>query len=139
MLDRARYRLSTVITGLISHERRLTQRIVELARDPLSYFGNLVSPPPRHKKEPRMQKPGGGRPHVTTSFMMQVKEHRAFTLETMANHSSPTEFLQEIRQMVTQLKSYLLQSTELQAMLEPQHQYTPDKMGKIQVDSLAVF
>lgn len=45
MLDRARYRLSTVITGLISHERRLTQRIVELARDPLSYFGNLVSPP----------------------------------------------------------------------------------------------
>lgn len=74
-----------------------------------------------------------------TSFMMQVKEHRAFTLETMANHSSPTELLQEIRQMVTQLKSYLLQSTELQAMLEPQHQYTPDKMGKIRVDSLAVF
>lgn len=43
MLDRARYRLSTVLTGLISHDRRLTQRIVELARDPLSYFGNLVS------------------------------------------------------------------------------------------------
>ncbi|KAE8277224.1 Ras and Rab interactor 3 Ras interaction/interference protein 3 [Larimichthys crocea] len=40
MLDRARYRLSTVLTGLISHDRRLTQRIVELARDPLSYFGN---------------------------------------------------------------------------------------------------
>lgn len=71
--------------------------------------------------------------------MMQVKEHRAFTLETMANHSSPTELLQEIRQMVTQLKSYLLQSTELQAMLEPQHQYTLDKMGKIRVESLAVF
>lgn len=43
MLDRARYRLSTVLTGLISHDRRLSQRIVELARDPLSYFGNLVS------------------------------------------------------------------------------------------------
>lgn len=42
MLDRARHRLSTVLTGLISHDRRLTQRIVELARDPLSYFGNLV-------------------------------------------------------------------------------------------------
>lgn len=37
--------------------------------------------------------------------------------------------LQEIRQMMTQLKSYLLQSTELQAMLEPQHQYTQDKLG----------
>ncbi|KAM8736947.1 ras and Rab interactor 3 isoform 2-T2 [Acanthopagrus schlegelii] len=101
MLDRARYRLSTVLTGLISHDRRLTQRIVELARDPLSYFGNLV------------------------------KEHRAFTLETMSNHSSSTELLQEIRQMVTQLKSYLLQSTELQAMLEPQHQYAQDKLESI--------
>uniref|UniRef100_A0A8C9ZUP3 Ras and Rab interactor 3 n=1 Tax=Sander lucioperca TaxID=283035 RepID=A0A8C9ZUP3_SANLU len=98
MLDRARYRLSNVITGLISHDRRLTQRIVELARDPLSYFGNLV------------------------------KEHRAFTLETMSNHSSSTELLQEIRQMMTQLKSYLLQSTELQAILEPQHQYAQDKL-----------
>ncbi|XP_070699048.1 ras and Rab interactor 3 [Pempheris klunzingeri] len=101
MLDRARYRLSTVLTGLISHDRRLTQRIVELARDPLSYFGNLV------------------------------KEHRAFTLETMLKHSSSTELLQEIRQMVTQLKSYLLQSTELQAMLEPQHQYSQDKLENI--------
>ncbi|KAM3595277.1 uncharacterized protein V6R79_020994 [Siganus canaliculatus] len=101
MLDRARYRLSTVLTGLISHDRRLTQRIVELARDPQSYFGNLV------------------------------KEHRTFTLETMSNHSTSTELLQEIRQMVTQLKSYLLQSTELQAMLEPQHQYAQDKLESI--------
>ncbi|XP_005751800.1 ras and Rab interactor 3 [Pundamilia nyererei] len=101
MLDKARYRLSTVLTGLISHERRLTQRIVELARDPFSYFGNLV------------------------------KEHRAFTLETMSSHSSSTEMLQEIRQMMTQLKSYLLQSTELQAMLEPQHQYMQDKLESI--------
>ncbi|XP_041827883.1 ras and Rab interactor 3 isoform X2 [Melanotaenia boesemani] len=94
MLNRARNRLSTVLTGLISHDRRLTKRIIELARDPLSYFGNLL------------------------------KEHRAFTLETMSKHSTTTELLQEIRQMMTQLKSYLLQSTELQAMLEPQHQYT---------------
>lgn len=47
----------------------------------------------------------------------------------MLNHSSSTELLQEIRQMVTQLKSYLLQSTELQAMLEPQHHYAQDKLG----------
>ncbi|KAM7376705.1 hypothetical protein PAMP_006417 [Pampus punctatissimus] len=101
MLDRARYRLSTVLTGLISHDRRLTQRIVEVARDPHSYFGNLV------------------------------KEHRAFTLETMSNHSTSTELLQEIRQMMTQLKSYLLQSTELQAMLDPQHQYAQEKLESI--------
>ncbi|XP_056151717.1 ras and Rab interactor 3 [Lampris incognitus] len=101
ILDRARHRLSTVLTGLISHDRRLTQRIVELARDPMSYFGNLV------------------------------KEHRTFTLETMSRHTSSTELLQEIRQMVTQLKSYLLQSTELQVMLEPQHQYTQEKLETI--------
>lgn len=64
-------------------------------------------------------------------FGIQVKEHRMFTLETMSKHSSSTELLQEIRQMMTQLKSYLLQSTELQAMLEPQHQYTQDKLGKL--------
>nr|XP_057946927.1 ras and Rab interactor 3-like isoform X2 [Doryrhamphus excisus]XP_057946928.1 ras and Rab interactor 3-like isoform X2 [Doryrhamphus excisus] len=101
MLDKARSRLSTVITGLISHDRRLSQRIVELARDPLSYFGNLV------------------------------KEHRTFTLETMSKHSTSTELLQEMRQMMTQLKSYLLQSTELQAMMEPQHQYSQDKLESI--------
>lgn len=101
ILDRARYRLSTVLTGLISHDRRLKQRVVELARDPASYFGSLV------------------------------KEHRAFTLETMSKHASTTELLQEIRQMMTQLKSYLLQSTELQAMLEPQHQYPQDKLESI--------
>ncbi|XP_077430745.1 ras and Rab interactor 3 isoform X2 [Vanacampus margaritifer] len=101
MLGKARSRLSTVITGLISHDRRLSQRIVELARDPLSYFGNLV------------------------------KEYRAFTLETMSNHSTSTELLQEIRQMMTQLKSYLLQSSELQAMMEPQHQCPQDKLESI--------
>lgn len=42
--------------------------------------------------------------------------------------------------MMTQLKSYLLQSTELQAMLEPQHQYTQDKLGKFKpFDSLRLF
>ena len=47
----------------------------------------------------------------------------------MTRHSSTTELLQEIRTMMTQLKSYLLQSTELQGMLGPQHQYTHDKLG----------
>ncbi|XP_075993712.1 ras and Rab interactor 3 [Genypterus blacodes] len=98
ILDRARSRLSTVFSGFISQDRRLTQRIVELARDPLSYFGNLV------------------------------KEHRAFTLESMSKHSTSTELLQEIRQMMTQLKSYLLQSAELHAMLEPHHHSAPDKL-----------
>ncbi|KAJ0008528.1 hypothetical protein NQD34_015943 [Periophthalmus magnuspinnatus] len=109
ILGRARHRLSSVLTGLISHDRRLTQRIVELARDPSSYFGNLVS----------------------QDSCVQVKEHRAFTLETMSRHASSTELLQEIRQMMTQLKSYLLQSTELHSMMEQQHQYAQDKLESI--------
>lgn len=36
--------------------------------------------------------------------------------------------------MMTQLKSYLLQSAELQAMLEPQHQYSQDKLGNCLTD-----
>ncbi|XP_061742480.1 ras and Rab interactor 3 isoform X2 [Nerophis ophidion] len=101
VLGRARTRLSTVITGLISNDRRLSQRIVELARNPQSYFGNLV------------------------------KDHRTFTLETMSNHSMSSELLQEIRQMMTQLKSYLLQSTELQTMMDPQHQCSQEKLESI--------
>lgn len=54
----------------------------------------------------------------------------------MSNHATSTELLQEIRQVMTQLKSYLLQSSELQAMLEPQHQYTQDKLGNSTQDDL---
>ncbi|KAK1793074.1 hypothetical protein P4O66_011481 [Electrophorus voltai] len=94
MLDRAKQRLSmvsfsTVFTSFMSADCKLQKRIVELARDGNTYFGNLV------------------------------QDYRAFTLETMQRHSSSTEMLQEIRQMMTQLKSYLIQSTELQNLQEP--------------------
>uniref|UniRef100_A0A8C9W7E9 Ras and Rab interactor 3 n=1 Tax=Scleropages formosus TaxID=113540 RepID=A0A8C9W7E9_SCLFO len=93
MLDRAKKRLSRVnlsymFTGLMSHEHKLQNRIVQLARDKDSYFGNLV------------------------------QDHRTFTLETMRKHGTSTKMLQEIRQMMTQLKCYLIQSTELQAQPE---------------------
>ncbi|KAF4083780.1 hypothetical protein AMELA_G00121280 [Ameiurus melas] len=93
MLDRAKQRLSmvnfsTVFTNFMSTDRKLQKRIVELARDGNTYFGNLV------------------------------QDYRAFTLDTMKRHSSSTEMLQEIRQMMTQLKSYLIQSTELQNLQE---------------------
>ncbi|KAB5562560.1 hypothetical protein PHYPO_G00019270 [Pangasianodon hypophthalmus] len=94
MLDRAKQRLSmvnfsTVFTSFMCTDRKLQKRIVELARDGSTYFGNLV------------------------------QDYRAFTLDTMRRHSSSTEMLQEIRQMMTQLKSYLIQSTELQTLQEP--------------------
>ncbi|KAI4895460.1 hypothetical protein NFI96_005475 [Prochilodus magdalenae] len=102
MLDRAKQRLSmvnfsTVFTNFMSADRKLQKRIVELARDGSTYFGNLV------------------------------QDYRAYTLDTMRRHSSSTEMLQEIRQMITQLKSYLIQSTELQNLQEPAV-YSEDKL-----------
>ncbi|XP_066529387.1 ras and Rab interactor 3 isoform X2 [Hoplias malabaricus] len=93
MLDRAKQRLSlvsfsTVFTTFMSADHKLQKRIVEMARDGNTYFGNLV------------------------------QDYRAYTLDTMRRHSSSTEMLQEIRQMMTQLKSYLIQSTELQNLQE---------------------
>ncbi|XP_062325603.1 ras and Rab interactor 3 [Osmerus eperlanus] len=93
ILDKAKSRLSmvnisNVFTGLLSADNKLQKRIVELSRDGSSYLGHLV------------------------------REHRAFTLETLGKHNSSTEMLQEIRQMMTQLKSYLIQSMELQGLLE---------------------
>ncbi|XP_031684496.1 ras and Rab interactor 3 [Oncorhynchus kisutch] len=105
MLDRAKQRLSmvnfsSVFTNFMSADHKLQKRMVELSRDGSSYFGNLV------------------------------KDYRVYILETMGKHSSSTELLQEIRQMMTQLKSYLIQSTELQNLLEP-NVYTEDKLEGI--------
>ncbi|XP_052000876.1 ras and Rab interactor 3 [Xyrauchen texanus] len=96
MLDRAKQRLSMVsmanlsnaLTGLMSADRKLHKRIVELSRDGNTYFGNLV------------------------------RDYQVFTLDTMRKHTSSTEMLQEIRQIITQLKSYLIQSAELQNLQE---------------------
>lgn len=103
MINKARKRLSRVnlsqmLTGLISAEKKLQHRILNLAQDRDSYFGNLVL------------------------------DYRAFTLEAMQKRTSSTEMLQEIRQMLTQLKGYLIQSTELQAILESSV-YHEEKLG----------
>ncbi|XP_017938334.2 ras and Rab interactor 3 [Manacus vitellinus] len=81
--------LSNVFTVFLSSDRKLQKKIVELAQDKDSYFGNLV------------------------------RDYRVYSLEMMAKQSSSTEMLQEIRLMMTQLKSYLVQSTELKALIDP--------------------
>ncbi|CAH2327655.1 ras and Rab interactor 3 [Pelobates cultripes] len=105
MLDKARNRLSivaitNVFTAFMSADRKLQKRITELAQDKESYFGNLV------------------------------QDYKAYTLEMMAQQSSSTEMLQEIRLMMTQLKSYLVQSTELKSMVD-YTLYTDDKLDVI--------
>lgn len=105
MLDRAKNRLSivaitNVFTAFMSAERKLQKRIGELAHDKDSYFGNLV------------------------------QDYKAYSLEMMAKQSSSTEMLQEIRLMMTQLKSYLVQSAELRTMLDAAL-YPDDKIDAI--------
>ncbi|XP_077124058.1 ras and Rab interactor 3 isoform X2 [Ranitomeya variabilis] len=105
MLDRAKNRLSIVaithvFSAFMSADRKLQKKITELAHDKASYFGNLV------------------------------QDYKAYSLEMMAKQSSSTEMLQEIRLMMTQLKSYLVQSTELKSMVD-YTLYTDDKIDAI--------
>lgn len=94
ILGKARHRLSlvsftSVFQAFLSNDRKLYKKVVELAQDKSSYFGNLV------------------------------QDYKVYSLEMMARQASSTEMLQEIRTMMTQLKSYLLQSTELKALVDP--------------------
>ncbi|KAM4014364.1 ras and Rab interactor 3 isoform 2-T2 [Anomaloglossus baeobatrachus] len=105
MLDRAKNRLSIVaitqvFSAFMSADRKLQKKIAELAHDKDSYFGNLV------------------------------QDYKAYSLEMMAKQSSSTEMLQEIRLMMTQLKSYLVQSTELKSLVD-YTLYTDDKIDAI--------
>ncbi|NXA66980.1 RIN3 protein, partial [Mohoua ochrocephala] len=92
--------LSNVFTVFLSSDRKLHKKIVELAQDKDSYFGNLV------------------------------RDYRVYSLEMMAKQSSSTEMLQEIRLMMTQLKSYLVQSTELKSLIDPAS-YTEEQLEVI--------
>ncbi|XP_030922197.1 ras and Rab interactor 3 isoform X2 [Geospiza fortis] len=92
--------LSNVFTVFLSSDRKLQKKIVELAQDKESYFGNLV------------------------------RDYRVYSLEMMAKQSSSTEMLQEIRLMMTQLKSYLVQSTELKSLTDPAS-YTEEQLEVI--------
>ncbi|NXS94400.1 RIN3 protein, partial [Jacana jacana] len=105
ILGKARNRLSlvslsNVFTVFLSNDRKLQKKIVELAQDKDSYFGNLV------------------------------RDYRVYSLEMMAKQSSSTEMLQEIRMMMTQLKSYLVQSTELKSLIDPAS-YTEEQLEVI--------
>ncbi|XP_061467975.1 ras and Rab interactor 3 isoform X2 [Rhineura floridana] len=93
ILGKAKHRLSMVslsyvFTAFLSADRKLQKKIVELAQDKDSYFGNLV------------------------------QDYKVYSLEMMARQSSSTEMLQEIRLMMTQLKSYLVQSRELKSFMD---------------------
>lgn len=77
-----------MLSSLMTPERRAVKRIAELSRDKSSYFGSLV------------------------------QDYISFVQENRGCHTSGIDFLQTLRQFLTQMKAYLHQSSELDPPLE---------------------
>ncbi|XP_041789843.1 ras and Rab interactor 2-like isoform X1 [Chelmon rostratus] len=81
-------KVSGMLSSLMTPERRAVKRIAELSRDKSSYFGSLV------------------------------QDYISFVQENRGCHTSGMDFLQTIRQFMTQMKAYLRQSSELDPPIE---------------------
>ncbi|XP_072130609.1 ras and Rab interactor 3 [Mobula birostris] len=91
LTDKVRNRLSAVshaFTGLVSADRRIRNKIEELSHNKDCYFGSLLQ-----------------------GFV-------SYTIEGRGKHTSSTEMLQGIQQMITSLRNYLTQSSELTHLLD---------------------
>ncbi|KAM9561260.1 ras and Rab interactor 2-like isoform 1-T2 [Salvelinus alpinus] len=87
------HKMSGVFSSLLTPEKRAIRRVLELSRDKGSYFGCLVQDYLSFLQE------GGG-------------------CQTWQCHASGLELLQTLRQFITQMKSYLRQSSELEPPIE---------------------
>ncbi|KAL7404527.1 hypothetical protein ABVT39_015904 [Epinephelus coioides] len=81
-------KVSGMLSSLMTPERRAVKRIAELSRDKSSYFGSLV------------------------------QDYINFVQENRGCHTSGIDFLQTLRQFLTQMKAYLRQSSELDPPIE---------------------
>uniref|UniRef100_A0A8C9T364 Ras and Rab interactor 2 n=1 Tax=Scleropages formosus TaxID=113540 RepID=A0A8C9T364_SCLFO len=81
-------KVSGVFNSFMTPERRAVRRIAELSRDKSSYFGCLV------------------------------RDYVSFLQENRGCHTSGLDLLQTLRQFMTQMKSYLRQSSELDPPIE---------------------
>ncbi|XP_054652169.1 ras and Rab interactor 2-like isoform X2 [Dunckerocampus dactyliophorus] len=86
-------KMSGVFNSLLTPEKRAIRRVVELSRDKGSYFGSLV--------------------HDYLSYMGE-----GAGTQTWQSYASGLELLQTLRQFITQMKSYLRQSSELGLPIE---------------------
>lgn len=81
-------KVSGMLRSLMTPEKRAVKRIAELSRDKSSYFGTLV------------------------------QDYNSFVQENRSCHTSGMDFLQTLRQFMTQMKAYLSQSSELDPPIE---------------------
>ncbi|XP_027129291.1 ras and Rab interactor 2 isoform X2 [Larimichthys crocea] len=86
-------KMSGVFNSLLTPEKRAIRRVVELSRDKGSYFGCLVQD--------------------YLSYMGEGAGTQAWQ-----GYASGLELLQTLRQFITQMKSYLRQSSELEPPIE---------------------
>ncbi|XP_077055813.1 ras and Rab interactor 2 isoform X4 [Siphateles boraxobius] len=87
-----------VLNVLATPEKRILLRIIELSQDKGSYFGCLV------------------------------QDYLSFVQENKNCHSSSQDLLQTVRQFMTQMKAYLIQSSEMNPPIEsyiPEDQIDP--------------
>ncbi|XP_063813418.1 ras and Rab interactor 3-like [Pseudophryne corroboree] len=82
--------VSTALTGLVCPEKHLGNRIQQLAEEPCSVLGSTVEP-----------------------FICQLQKGSV-------QYQNSTELLQAIRQLITNLKNYLIDSDEILEILEHQ-------------------
>ena len=92
-------KVSGMLSSLMTPERRAVKRMAELSRDKSSYFGSLV------------------------------QDYISFVQENRRCHTSGTDFLQTLRQFMTQMKAYLRQSSELDPPIESL--IPEDQIGKL--------
>lgn len=100
-------KVSGMLSSLVTPERRAVKRISELSRDKSSYFGSLV------------------------------QDYISFVQENRGCHTSGMDFLQTLRQFMTQMKAYLRQSSELDPPLESL--IPEDQIGKWAEKSQSFF
>lgn len=91
--------VSGMLSSLMTPERRAVKRIAELSRDKSSYFGSLV------------------------------QDYISFVQENRGCHTTGMDFLQTLRQFMTQMKAYLHQSSELDPPIESL--IPEDQIGKL--------
>lgn len=92
-------KMSGVFNSLMTPEKRAVRKIVEQSRDKGTYFGCLV------------------------------QDYVSFLQENRGCHTSGSDLLQTLRQFMTQMKSYLLQSSELDPPIESL--IPEDQIGKM--------
>lgn len=86
-------KMSGVFNSLLTPEKRAIRRVLELSRDKGSYFGSLVQD--------------------YISYMSEGAGTQAWQ-----GYASGLELLQTLRQFITQMKSYLRQSSEMELPIE---------------------